>query len=113
VGTATGTLYTFDCPAGSVLHRVAPYWFSTLLGQVTFECASWSVTGSASAGWRIARTVTRSASYGRALGTLSNYVCPDTSAGNAAAVHGASGRVNSPYLSSVSIRCAAATVTVR
>ncbi len=113
VGTASGTLYTFDCPAGSVIHRVSPYWFATLMGQLTYECASWSVSGSVSSGWRITRTVTRTASYGRALGTLGNFICPDSSAGNAAAIQRAVGTANSPYLTSFSARCASPSLTTR
>ena len=112
-GVATGTTYTFDCPAGSVIHRVSPYWFASLIGQVTWECASWSVTGSAASGWRVTRTVTRTASYGRALGSLANYVCPDSAGGNASAVRSAFGRVNSPYISAVALRCSSPSVTVR
>ena len=107
--------YVFDCPAGSVLHRVSPYFTSSYMGNTTFECAAWSVAGSPATGWRLTRSVTRSVGYGRTVGTLSNYQCPDE-AGSAAAMRSLFGRINSTLLvsfSSVAFRCNAPNFSVR
>jgi hypothetical protein len=108
--------YVFDCPAGSVLHRVAPYFSGAIMGQTTFECAAWSVTGSPAAGWRLTRTVTHSASFGRTYGSPSNHLCPDDN-GSASAMRAFFGRFGTssflPTISSVAFRCTAPEFTVR
>ena len=108
--------YVFDCPAGSVLHRVAPYFSGTYMAQTTFECVDWSVTGSPAAGWRLGRSITRTASYGQVTGSLSSYACPDE-AGSAGAMRAFFGRFTTirffSFISSAAFRCNAPSVTVR
>ncbi|MFO0610451.1 MAG: hypothetical protein U0324_45240 [Polyangiales bacterium] len=109
------TQYVFDCPAGSVLHRVQPYFSGAIMGQTTFECASWAVAGTPATGWRLTRTVTRSAAYGRVYGTQSNYLCPDE-AGSASAMRAFFGRYNTsliPTITSAAFRCTAPNFAVR
>ncbi len=113
---ATYPQYVFDCPAGSVLHRVAPYFSGTYMAQTTFECVAWSVTGSPAAGWRLGRSITRTAPYGQVTGSLSNYACPDE-AGSAGAMRAFFGRYATirffSFISSAAFRCTAPSVTVR
>ncbi|MEZ4410951.1 MAG: hypothetical protein R3A52_31405 [Polyangiales bacterium] len=112
----TGTGFSFECPANSVVGRVfgrgSPYLY-----QVGVECVQWTVTGTPATGFRLTHTTTTtSTGYGTASGSTFDYRCPADTGGTVGALRGLSARpfaLISSYIDWFGVNCTSPDVTVR